>query len=354
MTMLRGAVIGVGKIAQTGHLPAYADARLRDRARIVAAVDPSAESRRIGGERYPEIRFYDGIDEMLRSETVDFVDICSTPETHASLIGTSVGNGLHVLCEKPLAPSVSESNSILSHVYSAGHALVIMPCHQYRYAPLWREFESFIKQLGAEEGCVAQFNVFRTEADPGLLGGENIWRLDHHRSGGGILADTGVHYLYLCLWMFGLPDTVTARTQRIAIGASGVEDTASVLLEYDRRMVQITLTWCADRRANNACIVSKRGSLVYDGTTLLKSCGASREIIAVPDASDKMQYVSLYVNLIEAFIEKIHSGQGCGAEILEAYESVRLLETCYNSAARGMTLELPEVADMPQGGRLQR
>ncbi|HUI63984.1 MAG TPA: Gfo/Idh/MocA family oxidoreductase [Bacteroidota bacterium] len=344
MRLLRGALIGVGKIAQSGHLPAYDDERLRDRARIVAAVDPSVQSRRLATERFPGLRFYEALEGLLESESVDFVDICATPETHAGIVTRAVERGLHVLCEKPIAPTLSDADSIVRSAQSGDHSVVVMPCHQYRYSPLWAEFKAFVDQLGTDEGCYIQFNVFRTEADPGLLGGDRLWRLDQKRGGGGILADTGVHYLYLCLWMLGLPRALTARVQRIAIGLSGVEDTASVLLEYDRRAVQITLTWCADRRANSACIVSKRGSLFYDGKTLVKWCGEKREEIPVPDAADKRNYVLLYVSLIEEFIRKIHDGQGSESELREAHESVRLLESCYQSAAHGRTIELTRYA----------
>ncbi|HXX65109.1 MAG TPA: Gfo/Idh/MocA family oxidoreductase [Bacteroidota bacterium] len=340
MSMLRGGLIGVGKIAQNGHLPAYKDERLRSRVQIVAAVDPSPQSRKIAEERFPGLKFYGALEELLESETIDFVDICATPETHAALVARAVEHRVHVLCEKPIAPTLSEADSIVRSAQSGDHSLVIMPCHQYRYSPLWGEFKAFVDQLDREEGCFIQFNVFRTEADPGLLGGERLWRLDQKRGGGGILADTGVHYLYLCLWMLGLPNALTARIQRIAIGRSGVEDTASVILEYGRRAVQITLTWCADRRANSACIVSKHGSLFYDGTSLVKWSGEKKEEIAVPDASDKRNYVLLYVKLIEEFLRKIHDGQGSEAELREAYDSVRLLECCYQSAAGGRTITL--------------
>lgn len=336
--MLHGAIIGVGKIAQNGHLPAFADQGISGRAQIVAGADPNAESLRIAAERFPALRLYGSAEEMLHRETVDFVDICATPDSHGGLILAAAERGLHVLCEKPLTASPAESEAVLALHRSSGKALVIMPCHQYRYSPLWRRFKSFVAALAPGDGCMLQFNVFRSEADPGLTGGRSIWRTDQRLSGGGILADTGVHYLYLCLWMLGVPHTVTARTQRIALNGRGVEDTATAILEYDHRLAQINLTWGADRRANSACIVSKRGSLVYDGSALVRLTGGTREVFAVPDASDKSHYVALYVSLIEDFLKKISSGEECGPDIDEADQTVRLLEASYRSAALGATV----------------
>ena len=42
--MLNGAIVGIGKIAQTGHLPAYLSKQIRDRAEVNAAVDPNEQS----------------------------------------------------------------------------------------------------------------------------------------------------------------------------------------------------------------------------------------------------------------------------------------------------------------------
>ena len=73
---------------------------------------------------------------------------------------------------------------------------------------------------------------------------------------GCILADTGVHYLYLSFWMLGIPRAVTARVHRLALREGNVEDTAAVILEYEHALVQIALTWSANQRTNSACVLS--------------------------------------------------------------------------------------------------
>lgn len=56
--MYKGAIIGFGKIAQTNHLDAYRDESIRDRAKIVAAVEPAIENYEENKKNFPEIRFY--------------------------------------------------------------------------------------------------------------------------------------------------------------------------------------------------------------------------------------------------------------------------------------------------------
>jgi predicted dehydrogenase len=336
----RGAIIGVGKIAQTGHLPAFADARISGRAGVVAGVDTDPGSRRLARERFPNLRIYEDLEAMFAAEEIDFVDICTTPSSHCGLIQSVAPRGKHILCEKPLSLTFEEAKGVVDLLCRPGQAVLFMPCHQYRYSELWMQMKAFVAQLPPGEGMLMQFDVFRTGADPGLLPREDIWRVNQTVSGGGILADTGVHYLYLSLWMLGVPLAVTARTKRLALRKGGVEDTAVVLLEYENRLVQIALTWSADRRTNNACIVSRAGSLSYNGKFLTRTKGEQNEVIPVPDASDKSHYVQLYVSLLSDFVDRLDAGARNGPDLDEAYQSMRLLDACYASAKSGTRVPL--------------
>lgn len=333
--MHQGAMIGVGKIAQTGHLPAFGDPRISDRARIVAGVDPDPVSRRLAQEKFPHLRLYAGPEEMFANEKIDFVDICSPPVFHGQLIELADRWGKHILCEKPLAASLDVSEAAFKLLCRRRPPVVFMPCHQYRYSSVWRQMKDFLSSIPPNEGTLLQFNVFRSGADPGLQPGEGIWRIDDTVSGGGILSDTGVHYLYLSLWMAGLPRAVTARTHRLALREGNVEDTTVVILEYGNRLVEITLTWGADHRSNSACVVSSSGSWFYDGESLVRTKGSTREAVPVPDASNKFHYIELYVALLNDFLERLEGRENSGPDLDEAFSSMRLLDACYASARSG-------------------
>ena len=120
--------------------------------------------------------------------------------------------------------------------------------------------------------------------------------------------------------------------------AAGVEDTAEIILEYPDGVAHINLTWAADRRANSARMITRNGSIIYDGAKMMKYSGDRSEMLSVPDASDKTQYVSMYVRLIEDFLKQCAAGNQNTEWIDEAYQSVRILEMCYRSASEGKTL----------------
>ncbi|MBI1929963.1 Gfo/Idh/MocA family oxidoreductase [Candidatus Poribacteria bacterium] len=329
--MLHGAIIGIGKIAQTAHLPAFRDGRICDQAAIVAAVDPSKESREIAAKLFPELRFYETTQQLFNEEKIDFIDICAPPKFHGELIEIGIEQDVHILCEKPFSTSLQEADHITALLKKESQ-LVFMPCHQYRYFDVWQLFKAFLDDDIAGLECFLQFNVFRLRADQGLSSWNPSWRTDPCISGGGILVDIGIHYLYLSLWMLGMPLNLTAAVHRIRHSKYSVEDTAIVLLEFERGVAQINLTWGADRRVNNARLVSQNGSVTYDGNSLVRYRHEEKESLPVLDTSNKSYYVSLYVSLIDEFLQRVHRRQGSAQWIDEAYQSIAVLQACYLSA----------------------
>jgi predicted dehydrogenase len=339
--MLKGAIVGFGKIAQSSHVKAFFNDALKEKAQLVAVVEPLKENSQQGQKDFPSLRFYSSIDELFTNEKIDFIDITAPPKFHSSLIKEGIKNKVHILCEKPFTLTLEEAKETYNLLKESG--LVFIPCHQYRYSPTWQNFKTFLNENDLKSKSLLQFNVFRMQADQGGTAFQPAWRTDKALSGGGILADTGVHYLYLVNWLCGEPLKVTAKTFNLNHPEYSVEDTAIVNLEFEKAFVEITLTWGADRRVNTARAVSNNGSLSYDGSTQLrKYSGKDEEIISVPDASDKSHYFSLYISLINEFVNKIQNKESSEDFRKEALTSIQLLEKCYESARTNKTINLDE------------
>ena len=336
--MLKGAIIGTGKIALTGHLPAYNQSPILELVKIVAAADSSEESRKLFSEQYPNVPVYSSLDEMFGQEKLDFIDICVPPNLHNRMIEEGVKKNLHIICEKPFALSVDDARAQTQMLSSNG--LIFMPCHQYRYSPVWQNFKNFIDAAQGDSKFLMQFNVYRTEADKSFTTSDPYWRTDKSVSGGGILADTGVHYIYLSLWMLGKPLKVSAKTFSLRKEKYEVEDTAVILIDLEKGTAEINLTWAADRRYNSAYLVSETGSVVYDGDKVYKNNKGGTEEIDVPDASDKSTYISFYVSLINDFVNSVKANKKNNELVREAFDSIRVLDACYRSAEMKKAIEL--------------
>lgn len=336
--MYRGALIGCGNIAVRGHLPAFTgDPVLREAARFVAVVD-LADPRPAHGDLLEGASFYPALDALLHAERIDFVDICSPPAGHAAAIEAAARAGLHILCEKPLTDLPAAA--VRAAAALRGAQSVFVPCHQYKYAPLWSAVERCIATGQLGHVTLARFEVWRTQADPGTAAWNPAWRTRRELGGGGVLTDTGAHYFYLARWMFGMPQRITAVLRNLKHAAYGVEDTALVTLEYDRMALQLSLTWAASERANSLYIAGTAGSLAYDGARLVHTSAAGVREIPIGDVADKSQYVAWYAALGREFVARMQSGN-TSLDLLEEAEAVmHLLEVAYRSGAEHRALDV--------------
>lgn len=337
--MLRGAIVGFGKIARTNHLRAFYDIRLNDKVIITSAVEIDDNIRETIKKEYPGINFYKTQDELFEKEKLDFIDITTPPKYHKSIIENALAKNVHIICEKPFTLSLDEAEELYPKISNSN--ILFVPCHQYKYSRVWGEFKQFIKQLHSDTKVFIQFNVFRSGADPGLKTNDEPWRLNKDISGGGILSDTGFHYLYLSNWLLQSPLKVTTINNNLSHPKNEIEDTSQVILEYEKGTVQINLTWSFHSRKNEAKLISKEGSLFYNGEDFLtKNFDGFEEQIAVPNISDKSHYTGLYVDLFSEFVEAIEKTKISKEGLIEAYNTIDLLSKCYESAAELKTIVL--------------
>jgi predicted dehydrogenase len=337
MSMLRGALIGVGNIALKGHLPAYVQSKkLKEETEIVAVADPSSANHAKAKEILPSVRSYTSTEDLFLNERLDFVDICSPPHSRKEIIEAALELGCHIVCEKPLATNVTEGRAIAERVKSKN--IVFVPCHQYRYAKVWRSVREIIDRGDLGKLLLAQFNIFRMKADAGTPDWQSGWRVDPRISGGGILVDTGSHYFYLLSYLFGKPLRFTALTRTLRHHDYPVEDTALVIAEYADFLAQINLTWAADRRENRNSITGEKGNLFTSGDRILLQQDGARKELPGEDVSDKSTYVGWYAELLGDFCDRVEAGNHSTDLLEEALNVLVWTQCCYESAAKRVTV----------------
>jgi len=113
--MVRYAVVGLGYIAQIAVLPAFKNAKKNSVLAALVSGDP--EKLQKLGKKYgvkKENQFlYSEIEECFKSGEVDAVYIC-TPNTHHQVVAELAAQyKIHVLCEKPMAPSSEDCLSMI-------------------------------------------------------------------------------------------------------------------------------------------------------------------------------------------------------------------------------------------------
>jgi predicted dehydrogenase len=334
--MLKGAIIGLGKIAQTSHVPAYLSGRVSKKISIIGGVDISKENSKDFLKLIPRAKIFSDIDDLFKNLDIDFVDICVPPALHTKYLLSALKHKVGIICEKPFTKDVKDAAMLSKKIISLKP--VFTPCHQYKNSPVWKNFKNFSdKNTG---GNFLQFNIFRSTADQGYDKKNPGWRTDKKLSGGGILSDTGTHYLYLTSWILGKPLEISVFNDTLKHKKYNVEDTSVVIMKCEKGIAEINLTWAADRRANNAFISDGKRSMNYDGKKIY--CFEKEKVkeIPVPDASDKRTYLAFYEDLFLDFAKAMKNKKFDKSLVVESYDSVNILDLCYKSAKLKKTLKV--------------
>jgi UDP-N-acetylglucosamine 3-dehydrogenase len=191
MDRLRIAVVGAGPVAQRYHMPAI---RGVPEVRATAVVDVNAERARNFAARYDFPSWTTQIQELVGK--VDVAVVALPNGLHASVSCELLSNGIHVLCEKPMARNVAECQSMTNAARRGGAQLCIG--HNRRFTTNMR----LLKQL-LDKGLIG--DIVQAEA---IEGSKMDWPrspayFDPVQSGGGSLMDVGIHSIDLIRWFAG-------------------------------------------------------------------------------------------------------------------------------------------------------
>jgi predicted dehydrogenase len=330
--VLRGAFVGFGNVAAKGHLPGW---QAQENISIVAAADAVATRRAAFLEACRDGRWYESVDDLLSRETLDFVDICTPPSSHAALIKRALESRLHVLCEKPLVTRVGDAQTLAAAAMRSGR--VVHTVHNWLKAPVCRKISALIDEdaIGAVRSI--RWQTLRTQPAVAVTpnGGKN-WRVDPAIAGGGILFDHGWHALYCVVRWAGSPRSVTALLENRRFRDWPLEDTATVALDMNSSSAHIYLTWSANERANYIEIEGDRGRIsVADDNVIVRSDTGERRWSCPPPLSEGSHHRNWFIGVAEDFQSAVVGGSKGNLD--EAVLCAQLIDLAQRSSAAGGT-----------------
>lgn len=342
--MFQGALFGAGNIALCGHaLALRSDPILRDQLRITSCCDPSPANLEAAAAAWPGVRLYGSAEALLAAERPDFIDIASPPSSHVGLLRQAAERDLHIFCEKPLCRTLQEARDL--DPLLRGRAIVFLPAHEYHHAPPWQAVVQAVRGGEIGELRLVEWNVRRTEANPGNAHWDAGWRTDPEIAGGGILMDHGAHVAYQLRSLLGDPLRVTSRLHRLRSEPYRVEDTATAILEYAGAVARLGFTWAAGTRAIESRLVGTRGEIHVTDDRIELARGPERQELSFSSGmSAGSAHGGWFVPLFRDFLARMIQRNYDRGPWDEAVAALRLLDSCYRSAALGQTVTLGATA----------
>jgi myo-inositol 2-dehydrogenase/D-chiro-inositol 1-dehydrogenase len=223
---LRVGVIGTGRI---GRLHAQNLAFRVPGAQLVAVSDVLIDAaERLAGELDVPVA-YEDYRRITDDPDIEAVIICSSTNTHASIIEESAAAGKHIFCEKPIALELPSIDRALAAVEKAGVKLQIG--FNRRFDPNFRRAREIVAS-----GKIGDPHMLRiTSRDP------QPPPLEYVRVSGGIFLDMSIHDFDMARFMIDSEvDEIFAAAGVLvdpAIGEAGDYDTAVTILRYENGVI---------------------------------------------------------------------------------------------------------------------
>jgi predicted dehydrogenase len=294
---MRFGIIGCGIVAEYGHLPAIA---ALPEAELVAVADLDLERAKALGQRFGAGLIFQDYHDLLACPQIEAVVVATPVETHHQIVLAAAQHKKHVLCEKPIAPTVAEGKDMIRAMHQAGCFLGINF--------LLRETEPLvsIKEI-IEQGLVGRIKVLRfifNSPGPGWASRERLESLANE--GMGPIFDCGVHYFDLARWLTGKEFLeVEARGAFTAEFENPLHVVATCQLE-DGIMAMIEESWLYTHGAKHGNryrrydIIGDEGTISYSTDTeelvLYRKDGNTKTLVA----KEQKAFDRIYQGFVES------------------------------------------------------
>ncbi|RFS19013.1 oxidoreductase [Chitinophaga silvatica] len=192
-------------------------------------------SKNLAQERYPDVKVYRSIEEMLADKTLELIVVNTPNYTHYEYAKAALEAGKNVIVEKPFTVHSAEGKELAQLAKSKG--LLLSVYHNRRYDSDYKVVKKVIEsgQLGDVLEAEIHYDRFK----------EELSYKKHKEVGGagtGALYDLGSHLIDQVLTIFGMPKSVWADI-RIIRKDSIVDDYFELVLYYDNLRARVKCSY---------------------------------------------------------------------------------------------------------------
>ena len=189
---VRWGVLGAARIAVHKVIPGT---RRAANAEVVAIASRRSEAAARAAADLGIARHHGSYEALLADDGVDAVYIPLPNDAHVPWSLKALEAGKHVLCEKPLALSSAEAQTLVDAA-ARRPELKVMEAFMYRLHPQWVRFKELI-----DGGAVGELKAIQSffsyhNRNPGDIRNDPL-------KGGGALMDIGCYQISLSRWLFG-------------------------------------------------------------------------------------------------------------------------------------------------------
>jgi D-apiose dehydrogenase len=325
---LKVALAGAGMISRY-HLIAWR--KLGERVRVVAVCDPDADRAAERAEEFSIPRVYLDADAMFAAGAIDALDVASPRQTHASWVGFAADHGIDVLCQKPMAPTLAESEALVRRVEGKSR---LMAHENWRFRPWYRELKRWIVAGDLGEVLLARMSIITSGMIPDASGRRPSFErqpfMQHEERL--MIAESLIHHLDVMRFLCGDLNVVAARAARTIPDVAGETVAAIFLQTLSGAPIEVTGTMAAPgyppRPPDRLEVVGSKASATFENSELRLLGDQPRS-----ESYDRDQgYQASFDGVIAHFVDCLETGTPFETNPADNLETLRLVEDAYRAA----------------------
>ncbi|MGB8665325.1 MAG: Gfo/Idh/MocA family oxidoreductase [Serratia inhibens] len=291
--MIRFAVVGTNWITERFIDAAHESGKLK----LTAIYSRKLEQAQAFGANYHVSLFFDSLEALAQSDAIDAVYIASPNSLHCQQSLLFLSHKKHVICEKPLASNLRETEQLVA--CARENQVVLFEAFKSAHLPNFLTLKQTLPKIGRLRKAFINYCQYSSRY-PRYLAGENPNTFNPQFSNGSIM-DIGYYCLASAVALFGAPKSVIASA---ALLDTGVDAHGTACLNYGDFDVTISHS-----KVSNSDIPSEiqgeEGTLVIDKISecqgvALTPRGGNRQDLTQPQHINTMLYeTQAFAELVE-------------------------------------------------------
>ncbi|MDH3426233.1 MAG: Gfo/Idh/MocA family oxidoreductase, partial [Acidimicrobiia bacterium] len=310
---------------------------------VKSAADRDALRRDHIEHLYPTLNVLDDAASIISDPDIHAVVIATNPSSHFELTREALRIGKHVLVEKPLATSVSDSEELKRLAAEMG--LTLMVGHTFVYTAAVNRIADLVR-LG-ELGEMMYVRSLRVN-----LG---VFQRDVN-----VLWDLAPHDLSILLYVLGRAPLSVSATGKAHV-TRGIEDVVNLTLDFGSSLTAtILVSWLDPKKVREMTFIGDNKMLVYDDVSPIEKIRIFDKRVEGPrhyDSFGEFQYSYRYGDIVSPmlddqeplatqtkhFIDCIRLGKNPRSDAQAGIDVVRILSAAQLSmASAGEAVEMAD------------
>ena len=269
MQSINTALLSFGMSGQVFHAPFL---KVHEGFNFYAVLE---RTKNLAQEKYPSVKTYRSLDELLSDEAIELVVVNTPSVTHYEYAKKSLLANKNVIVEKPFTPTVKEGEELIALAKEKDRLLSVY--QNRRYDSDFKVVKKVVDENLLGELIEAEFHYDRYN--------EQLSYKVHKETptpGVGIVYDLGSHLIDQALQLFRMPHSVFADIDMIRPN-SKVDDYFELLMFYDHFRVRIHSSLLVREQLPAYVLHGRKGSFIKAKTDVQEVALQAGKIPDTPD-----------------------------------------------------------------------